>query len=84
MIRPDTSQADSALMLNQLLAVPAEKLAVMAKKLAVFWLLFNNSQTCHKHLNSRRKFARKIQHNSQQKIILENSQEQPAFRRAFA
>jgi len=84
MIRPDASQADSAPMLNQLLAVSAEMLAVPAKKLAVFWLLLNNSQHPLKHLNSRRKFAQIIQHNSQQKIFLENSQKQPAFLRAPA
>jgi hypothetical protein len=75
MIRPDASQADSALLLNQPLAVPAKKLAVPAKKLAVIWLLSNNSQIRRKRLNLRRKFAPKIQHNSQQKIYLENSQE---------
>jgi len=82
MIRPDASQTDFAAGLNQLLAVSGKMLAVPAKKLAVFWLLLNNSQHPLKHLNSRRKFAQKIQHNSQQKIFLENSQEQPAFRRA--
>jgi len=81
MIRPDASQADPAMGLNQALAVPAKRLAVPAAKLAVFWLLSNNSQPPLKPLNFRRKSAPKRQHNSQRKIFVENSQEQPAFPR---
>ncbi|MEO7689146.1 MAG: hypothetical protein ABIS51_07660 [Sphingomonas sp.] len=72
MIRPDPSQADSALMLNQVLAVPA-------KKLAVFWLLSNNSQTPQKPLNSRRKFAPKVGNNSQKKFLSKTARNSQLF-----
>jgi len=47
---------------------------MLAVKLAVTWLLFNNSQTSRSHLKTRQKFSRKIQHNSQQNFSARNSQ----------
>jgi len=84
MIRPDPSQADSAAMLNQALAVSAKILAVPPARLAVFWLLSHNSQLARICLNFHHKSAPKNRHNSQRKIFAENSQEQPASWRTFA
>jgi len=57
-------------------------LAVPPARLAVFWLLSNSSQLARKRLNANGKSAPGIRHNSQRKIFVEISQEQPAFPRA--